>query len=90
MSERSVKRKTLVAREDLTKRISEMAKRRGYSLYDMVNEAFELTVKAEDSGVNLRNAVEEHEVLKTAKEARLHTVPGKPMVRHGCGECCSF
>jgi len=63
------KRKTFVAREDLTQRISEMAKRRGYSLYDMVNEVFELTVKAEDSGVNLRNAVEEHAVLKTAKEA---------------------
>jgi len=65
----SEKRKTFVARQDLTKRISEMAKRRGYSLYDMVNEVFELTVKAEDSGVNLRNAVEELGVLKTAKEA---------------------
>jgi len=69
MSERSVKRKTLVAREDLTNRISEMAERRGYSFYDMVNEVFELTVKAEDAGVNLRKAVEEHEVLTTAKEA---------------------
>jgi len=68
MSELGAKRKTFVAREDLTKRISEMAKRRGYSLYDMVNEVFELTVKAEDSGVNLRKAVEEQGVLKTAKE----------------------
>ena len=57
------------AREDLMKRISEMAKQRGHSLYEMVNEVFELTIKAEDSGVNLRNAVEERGVLKAAKEA---------------------
>lgn len=63
------KRKTFVAREDLMKRLREMAEQRGYSLYDMVNEVFELTIKAEDSGVNLRNAVEERGVLKTAKEA---------------------
>lgn len=63
------KRKTFVAREDLMKRLREMAEQRGYSLYEMINEVFELTVKAEDAGVNLRNAVEERGVLKTAKEA---------------------
>lgn len=68
MSGRSVKRKTFVAREDLMKRLREMAEQRGYSLYEMVNEVFELTVKAEDADVNLRNAVEERGVLKTAKE----------------------
>jgi len=57
-----------VAREDLMKRISEMAKQRGYSLYHLINEILELTIKAEDAGVSLRKAVEEREVLKTAKE----------------------
>jgi len=69
MSKRKVKRKTFVAREDLMKSISKIAKRRGYSLYDIVNEVFELTIKAEDAGVNLRNAIEEQGVLTTAKEA---------------------
>jgi len=51
------------------KRISDIAKRRGYSLYDTVNEIFDLTIKAEEADVNLRKAIEERGLLKTAKEA---------------------
>jgi hypothetical protein len=64
-----VKRKTFVAREDLMGRMSEVAKRRGYSLFDLVNEVFELAVEAEDAGFSLRRAVEERGVLKKAVEA---------------------
>jgi len=63
----NVKRKTFAAREDLINRISKMAGQRGYTLYEMVNEVFGLAVKAEDTGVNLRRAVEEHAVLNKAK-----------------------
>lgn len=62
------KRKTFVAREDLMNRLREMAKLRGYTLYGMINEVFELAVKAEDAGVSLRSAVEGREVLKKARE----------------------
>jgi len=68
MTKDKVKRKTFVAREDFMKRISEIAKRKGYSLYDTVNEIFGLTIKAEDSGVSLSKAIEERELLKKAKE----------------------
>lgn len=64
-----VKRKTFVAREDLIDRLSEIAKQRGFSLYDTVNEVFELAVKAEETGVDLRRVVEEKAVLDAAKTA---------------------
>ena len=64
-----VKRKTLVAREDLVDRLSEVAKRRGRSLYDTVNEVFEAAIRAERMGLDLRGVVEERGVLKAARDA---------------------
>jgi hypothetical protein len=63
-----VKRKTLVAREDLVDRLSEVAKQRGYSLYAMVNEVLELAVKAEETDIDLKRVVEERDVLRAARE----------------------
>jgi len=63
-----VKRKTLVAREDLVDRLSEVAKQRGYSLYAIVNEVLELAVKAEETGVDLKRVVEERNILEAARE----------------------
>lgn len=64
-----VKRKTFAAREDLINRVGEMAELRGCTLYDMVNEIFELAAEAEDAGVSLRKTVEERGLLSTAKKA---------------------
>lgn len=64
-----VRRKTFVAREDLINRLREIARQSGYSLYDTVNEVFELAVKAGETGVNLRRVVEERGALKAAREA---------------------
>jgi len=64
-----VKRKTFVAREELIDRLSEIAKQKGYSLYAIVNEVFELAVKAEETSVDLRKIIEERNVLKAAREA---------------------
>jgi len=50
-------------------RISELAKQKGYTLYDMVNEIFELTVKIEHAGVNLWKAAEALGELGAAKKA---------------------
>jgi len=69
MMKSEVKRKTFVAREDLIKRLSEVAKQRGFSLYDTINEIFQVALQAEGMGVNLRGVVEERGFLKAAKEA---------------------
>ncbi len=60
-------RKALFARKDLVDRLSEVAERRGCSLYSLVNEIFEVVLKAEDSGVNLRRVVEEESLLEAAR-----------------------
>jgi len=62
------KRKTFVAREDLLGRISELAKQKGYTLYDMINEIFEMAIKAERAGVSLWKAVEALEELNAARK----------------------
>ena len=64
----SVKRKTLFAREDLANKLIEMAKQRGYTLYSIVNEIFELAIQAEEAGVNLRKLFEESWIPKKAKK----------------------
>lgn len=63
------KRRTFAAREDLVRRIGEIAQERGYSLYDMVNEIFELAIKAEETGVGLREAMEGWLAMNKAKKA---------------------
>ncbi|MBC7130082.1 hypothetical protein H5T51_02535 [Candidatus Bathyarchaeota archaeon] len=70
-SEGKVKRKTFVAREDLLDRLSDVAKARGYSLYALVNEIFELVLEADEMGLDLRRVVEERGILEKAKKAGL-------------------
>ncbi|MEM2815814.1 MAG: hypothetical protein QW056_06005 [Candidatus Bathyarchaeia archaeon] len=66
---REAKRKTFVARADLLDRLSMVAGARGYSLYALVNEVFELVLKAEELGVDLRRVFDERGVLENAKRA---------------------
>jgi len=67
--EGKVKRKTFVAREDLLDRLSKVAEAKGYSLYALVNEIFEIALKIDDLGLDLRRIVEERSVLERAKRA---------------------
>ncbi len=64
-----LRRKTFAAREDLIERASEVAKKRGFSFYAFINEILQLTLQAEELGVNLRGLIEERGLLKAAKEA---------------------
>jgi hypothetical protein len=64
-----IRRKTFAAREDLIERASELAKKKGFSLYAFINEILQLTLQAEDLGVNIRNLIEERGLMKAAKEA---------------------
>lgn len=68
-SKDKIKRKTFVAREDLIERLSKVAQERGYSLYALVNEVFELFLKADESGLDLKNVLEERRVFEAAKRA---------------------
>ncbi len=65
----TISRKTFAAREDLIKRASAVAKKKGYSFYAFMNETLQLTLEAEEMGVSLRSLIEERGLLKAAKEA---------------------
>ena len=75
MTLKSIKRKTLFAREDLVNRLLSIAKQQGRSLYGLVNEIFELVIRAEDLGVNLQKAFEERWILKKARKDGFILVP---------------
>jgi len=68
VEKRKVKRKSFAAREDLLERMNKIAKESDFSLYGFVNEAFELTLKANKLGVNLRTLLDSRELLKDAME----------------------
>ncbi len=57
-----------MAREDLISSLSEVAKQRGHSLYETVNELFELALAAENMGFNLKRVVEERELSELARK----------------------
>ena len=75
MTLKSTKRKTLFAREDLVNRLLSIAKRQARSLYSLVNEIFELVIRAEDLGVNIQTAFEERWILKNAQKDGFILVP---------------
>lgn len=81
---KEVKRKTFVARADLLDRLSEVASARGYSLYALVNEVFELFLKSEELGLDLRRVFEERGVLENAK--RLGFVLGLENLWYGLAD----
>jgi len=63
-----VKRKTVMAREDLVNSLIEMAKRQGYTLYELVNMIFKLVLEADSEGLNLGRFIEESRLIKTARK----------------------
>jgi len=69
VEKKSAKRKTFVTREDLINRLSEIARARGHSLYETVNELIELAITAEDLGLTLKRIVEERHMTETARKS---------------------
>jgi hypothetical protein len=65
---RKVRRKSFAAREDLLDRMNKIAKESDLSLYGFVNQVFELTLKANELGVNLSSLIDSRELLKAAME----------------------
>ncbi|MCL2643357.1 MAG: hypothetical protein FWD52_07625 [Candidatus Bathyarchaeota archaeon] len=62
-----VRRKTFVARGDLLNRMSEIAKEQGCSLFDLVNDLFQLVLVSDGLDFSLKRVVEERRVLEVAK-----------------------
>lgn len=62
-----IQRKTFVAREDLLNRLVEVAKERGCSLYELVNEIFELAITSQNLGLNLKKVVDSRQQLEDAR-----------------------
>ena len=62
-----VERKALFARKDLVSKLAEIAEKRGCSLYSLVNEIFEVVIKAEDSGIDFRRVIERESLIDLAK-----------------------
>lgn len=65
---KSEKRRTFVAREDLLAQMNDLAKKGGRSMYDTINETFEIALKANDEGVSLRKALDEQGITRHARE----------------------
>lgn len=63
-----VRRKMLAAREDLVEQISDIANRRGFTLFNMINDLLELAIKVEGMGLSLRDVVDEYGLVKAAKD----------------------
>jgi hypothetical protein len=69
MKTSDVRRKTFVAREDLLNRMSELAKEQGCTLFDLVNDLFQLAITSNDLNFSLKRMVEERKILEDAKSA---------------------
>jgi len=69
------RRKTFAAREDLLNQLGRIAERKGLSLYSLINEIFELAVKADEVGVELKRLIEGRGVLERARRSSFILVP---------------
>jgi len=68
-------RKFLAAREELVKRLRNLAKNRNTTLYGLTNQALEQVLLAEDLGEELPEIIANHRVIKMAKENRSVLIP---------------
>ncbi len=69
MKKSNIRRKTFVAREDLLNRLAEVAEAQGSSLFELVNDLFQLAIDSDELNFSLKRVVEERKTLETAKGA---------------------
>lgn len=61
----------LAAEEDLANKVAEIAAKRGLTVYQTVNDILEQALRAEESGLNIREALNEHDSMQRARELGL-------------------
>ncbi len=69
MTKNNVKRKTFVAREDLLNRLADVAEAQGSSLFELVNDIFQMAIDSDELSFSLKQVVQERKILETAKGA---------------------
>ena len=69
MKKSNVRRKTFVAREDLLNRLVEVAKAQGCSLFELVNDLFQLAIVSDELSFSLKRVVDERKNIETARGA---------------------
>ena len=62
------RRKMLAADEDLANRVVEMAKRRGATVFQTVNDILEQALRADGVGIPLEEVIDNRGMLETARE----------------------
>lgn len=65
------KRKMLAADEKLAEQMVKIAKKKGQTLYSLVNEVLEQAVRAHNLGLSLKRIVDERSIIEAAKGAGL-------------------
>ncbi|MGP3668050.1 MAG: hypothetical protein ACKD6N_05820 [Candidatus Bathyarchaeota archaeon] len=68
-------RKFLAARGDLVEKIKYLAKKRNLTLYSVVNEILEQSLKLEATGKTLSQVIEEYNIVKAVKDAGFILTP---------------
>jgi hypothetical protein len=61
----------LAAEEDLAKKVAELAERRGLTVYQTVNDILEQALRAEESGMSLKEAVDRRGDMDKARDMGL-------------------
>ncbi len=70
-------RKFLAAKDELVKRLHDLAKNKNITLYGLTNEILEQALLAEDLGGELPEIIENYRVIKMAKENRSVLIPDR-------------
>jgi hypothetical protein len=65
----SGKRKMLAARDDLADKMGEIAKKRGFTIFSMLNDLLDLSIKADSIGTSLKEALDAYELAKEVRDA---------------------
>ena len=59
----------LAARDDLADKIGKIAERRGFTLFGMLNDLLDLSIKADSMGISLKEALDAYELAKEVRDA---------------------
>jgi len=70
-------RKFLAARDDLVKKLSNVAKSKNTTLYGLVNQILEQAIRANDLGEDLSEIIDNNSFIKMARQNGLILIPEK-------------
>jgi hypothetical protein len=69
------RRKMLAARDDLADKVSEISASKGFTLFQMLNNMLELSIKAHGIGTSLEETFDTYLTMKSVKEASFTLIP---------------